>query len=733
MPDANLPDDLARTLAAVDDAALAALTSAGLVRRARKDLEKGEASRFDVTPAGVVVAVGDGTVTMPAGGPAAAVCTCPAGARCRHVLVATLFLQQQLAESPPPSGPSAASEPTAAPLAGDAVAAPRNAGPAELLGLSQEDLVKWVGRKTLREAANLVEMLPASGASISEGGSTVVCFPNTTVEVRYLPGGGLDGLITTAPAKSRERYLAAAVLAIRRAHGLRDELEADRVDIANVTSDQGSPRSREQVVAAAQALLVEAVSIGLSHPSSSTRDRFRTLSVSATGVQLPRLSLALRSLAEETDLLLRRDGQADEARLFVAVARTYALASALASAKSAAKSVLVGRSRSRYDAVGNLELTGVAAYPWRTRSGYEGLTLLFWDVAARRWCSWSDSRPGGRDGGFSAVARYEQDLPWQGAGTARRMSRSRFRLLDAMRNDQGRLSSSARTQALVTGDFDPAAIDFGERAFRDWRALRRHFASILPAGLSQSDPLDAVVVVRPASWGRRAFMSAEQALIWALHDPSGAVLMLRMPYEAADRSAVEALDALDVGGGTSWALVGRLEYVGGDMVLRPFTLLRPDGPPALRVQHLGLDSPVTGVAAASREAAQPITASPMVEGRGEPSEADDDAAATDAPVADPVILNRVWREFEDRLQHMAESGSRLSAKLRADLGPIASELEGLGLRPLAAAAASLSSGTRMGWSLLAARYICTLAGELAVRLAFAEASMPDSDESDRTA
>jgi hypothetical protein len=727
MEETELLNALSHTLASVDDAALGSLTSVGLVRRARKDLEKGEASEFKATPNGVVMVIADATVTMPVGGPAAATCTCPAGGRCRHVLVATLFLQQRLAGATLPDNavpcPSAAQVPS-----GEVAPPPRDSGPAELLALTFDDLVKWVGRKTLREAANLLETMPELAASSSEGGSVIVRFPHTAVEVRYLPGGGLEGLIATAPAKTRERFLAAAVLAIRRSGGVRDESETSRRETADAAVDHGGPRSREQVIASAQALLVETVSIGLSHPSSSTRDRLRTLSVSAQGVQLPRLSLALRGLAEETDLLLRRDAQADEAKLFISTARTFALASALASEGSAPKPALAGRSRSRYDVVGNLDLTGVAAYPWQTRSGYEGLTLLFWDSSARRWCTWSDSRPGGRDAGFSAVARYEQDLPWHGAGTARRMCRARFRLLDAMRNDQGRLSGSERMRAIVTDDANVGAIDFGNRAFDDWRLLRRHFASVLPAGLSQPHPLDAVVVVRPAAWGRRGFRSDEQALVWAMHDSSGAALMLRVPYEHTNRSAVEALNALDMSGG-SCSVVGRLEYFSGDVILRPYSLLRPEGPPEQRVQNLGLEIFAPATAATTSPKATLVAApSQPAESDDEQTEEDGDAAATDAPQIDTVILNPAWREFEDRLQHMAESGARLSARLRQDLPPLSEELEAMGLRPLAAIATTLSHSTWIGSSLLAARYVCTLVGELAVRLAFENAGAPEATQ-----
>jgi NAD(P)-dependent dehydrogenase (short-subunit alcohol dehydrogenase family) len=102
-------------------------------------------------------------------------------------------------------------------------------------------------------------------------------------------------------------------------------------------------------------------------------------------------------------------------------------------------------------AVGGLDLLGVAAWPWRTPSGYEGLTLLFWDPASASWNTWSDARPRAFAGGFSAVARYPQPGPWEGAESPAQLARSRFRLMQAKRNRWGRLSSSAQSLIVIAG------------------------------------------------------------------------------------------------------------------------------------------------------------------------------------------------------------------------------------------------------------------------------------------
>src|SRR5213075_943025 len=94
-----LPDKLAALLASFDKAALGALTSVGLVRRAGKDLEKAGELALETDDGGVKVTLADAVVTIPEAGPAAARCTCPAGVKCRHVVMGVLYLQKVMRES----------------------------------------------------------------------------------------------------------------------------------------------------------------------------------------------------------------------------------------------------------------------------------------------------------------------------------------------------------------------------------------------------------------------------------------------------------------------------------------------------------------------------------------------------------------------------------------------------------------------------------------------------------
>jgi hypothetical protein len=104
--------------ASLDDAALEALASRGLVRRAAADVAAGRAEVIAEDPAGATVRVDGETARVMAKGPRAGGCSCPAPGVCRHRLAALILLRGtgpgdatdgggNLALAPPAAGPAA--------------------------------------------------------------------------------------------------------------------------------------------------------------------------------------------------------------------------------------------------------------------------------------------------------------------------------------------------------------------------------------------------------------------------------------------------------------------------------------------------------------------------------------------------------------------------------------------------------------------------------------------------
>jgi hypothetical protein len=515
-----------QTHAGVPLDALEALSNKGLVRRAQKDLERGEVGSFEMVESGLAVTVSGQRVILVEAGPAKARCVCPSPGVCQHIIAACLKLSQ------------------------DPAPAPHGSALDDWLAFPHDELLATFGLPVLRAGH---ELSLAHEAEIDPSATLVVRFPTLNAEVTGLPGAGLAGIIVHGLTPKRHPQLAAAALLTVRRHAGQvwepPPLEHRHPELMH----------REDVLPSVTALLEEAVAAGLARLSPGLVERCEALAVASQAAGLHRLGLLLQRIATETTDWLQRRPHADLGQIFGEMATAYALAHSPPNLER-------GTARESYLETGSLELRGIAAWPWRTPSGYEGLTLLLWDEANRQWNTWSDARPRSFQRGFSAVARYTQAGPWEGADSPAQLARSRFRLLHAKRNRWGRLSSSSRSRALVTGASDVHGLPTTE----DWGAME-----LPPAlGLRERDPRAAYHLLRPAAWERSPFDPVAQALRWDLIDRNGHAMEMHLAFDDLARPALEFLEALPAEDLEDAALLGRCVRMDGPTKVQPLALIR---------------------------------------------------------------------------------------------------------------------------------------------------------------
>jgi hypothetical protein len=650
--------------ASLDAAALEALASKGLLRRAQKDLERGVETRIvGETETALRLRVGEFDVTLPESGPATATCSCPAAGVCQHILTAVLFVQGGR------TGLSARTEDgRPAHVAVRAPSPSAEEGPSaeqELMAITSDQLERWAGKAAFKAGLKLASQ---SAPEIVRERTVRFRFAAMNVEVRFLPGGGLDGVIVSGGKGDGRQFVVAAVVGFQSAEGKEWRLP---VESAALEASAGAPRTRSEVLDSGQALLEETLANGLLRLSAANQQRWATLAVSALGVNLPRLALLWRGIGDEAALVLARDARSDPARLLARMAQAHALCTALQNGGDHPRADLVGLHRTRYDEVGNLDLIGAAAWPWRTASGYEGLTVLFWNASAKRWNSWTESRPRYQLAGFQPVARYSQPGPWEGAESPRQLARSSFRLMNARRNAAGRLSGSAKSRVLVTG---PANLrDQGVIATEDWTLLAQQTGAQPAVGLKEANPLDAMVALKPAAWGERGFDAVTQVFTWVLLDAQQRPLPLELGFDEFTEPAIKFLEGVPPESVQGALVIGRIQRTPRGLSLHPFSIHRQNS----AIVHLGLDHVKPG-------AAKPDLI------RDEEEQFFEEHEETDPVGAFSPALTRVLDEVDDALLALAESGLAAPNPLRLErMNEAARRVERLGLLGLRAALVKL--------------------------------------------
>jgi hypothetical protein len=677
---------------ALDDETLAALANKGLLRRAQKDLETARPELQEERADALLFTMpGENcTVTLPAAGPTKASCTCPADGVCRHILAAALFLRAQAQQAPAEPAQEAPAPVEAPPE------------PDKLLQLSEADLIAWCPRTLYRQA--LDELTLGELEIIIEAEPKVTRFrlPQFNIVVRWIAGTGLDGLICSCKHLPC-LHAVAAILFYQAQHGKPLPIpEKKALEAAS------PPRSREEVLESVQKTLAEMIALGLGRLSKTTEGRFTTLAVSAQGVKLYNLAYSLRGLSDHLSWHLTRDVRASTPQLLSAAARTYALAFALGHAEGVPPISLVGESRQRYFEIGSLDLVGVGAAQWRSRGGYLGLTLYFWDMAGRRWTSWGDARSTiHTDRSFNPQRRYQHEAMWDSAPTPAIISRSRFRLTDVERNRMGRLSGRKKSQVTQASPADLSSLNLEGVQFDDWYKLAKHIAASRTSGLVKGYPLDALVIVSPAEWGEPAYDQMRQTLVRPVFDAAGRSLPLTLPHAADWPFAVDTLQSWDPKQWETWGILGTAFITSDGLQLTPISLLnrstlpRPIQSPVL---HLTLDpwqlKTTSAPAAPAPEApASDTTAAAPEVATSEASEEEEDlldeeqeAEEEEEIGSDNTMVGQLLRAASYELEQIAERGGRASSPAIEDrLRSLGERMRQIGLIACANALAGVAA------------------------------------------
>jgi hypothetical protein len=439
------------------------------------------------------------------------------------------------------------------------------------------DLQKWAGRTLYRQGQD--DLTGGLECTIEEAPELILFrFPAYNVVVRWIAGAGLEGMICSCKQLHTCRHRVAAVLAYQRRHAGPGETPAfDAAGRAVAGNAADMPANRGEVLQASEKLLVEIVAVGCNRLSGNAEGRLQTLAVSARSANLPRLERALRTLADHVAWLNNRDVRADAHHLLRDAARTYALVTALRRTDNA-PAALIGEQRSRYFDVGMLELAGLGAQQWRTRSGYTGLTVFFWDVQSARWTTWTDARPmyyGSIK--FDPREHYQHGQAWSGGTAPQTLSHSRVRLMNARRNLDFRLSSHRECRVLMTQPIDPLGAPdlpgLKRVQFGDWSALGQHLAAVTAGGLLEREALTDLVIVTPERWEAGEYDELHQFLRRPVRDRAGRALMLILPHETGWEFAVDTLAKWEPRRQGTWGILGRARLAESGLELTPISLL----------------------------------------------------------------------------------------------------------------------------------------------------------------
>lgn len=560
--------------------ALAALTNAGFVKRAQKDLAAGDLPTVEEGADGSIVACyADGhCATLPAGhGLGGARCSCPASGMCRHRVTLVLAYQRLAAATEQTAAASACGlrwTPACFAAGLDAVASAR----------------------VLAEATRLAAQRPVVRLSAWQGAAPVPLARLPLCSVRFFARGSLAHAHCDCMADGMCAHIVLAVWAFAQAEAAQPGFAemsivlagpgaqpatatapASHIPATALAGPQASATLRSQI----QALLHQLWQLGASQPLLALEAAFAQILCGADCLGWCWVGETVREIREQIAARHARSTRFDPQRLLTAMAGLDARLTAAEDAQQQAERgesprlpacQILGQGVAGEVRLDHVRLFSLGAQVWSDEAadGTEGARLIFADPATAAVTvverSWSKAVADG------AARRM-------GGQTLARLASSQVVSNRAKRRANGRIELPTAARSLSVLQLAPGAWDSLQPPLRqpDAAALRRHLLGALPDFVRPVQAIEHMYVLPVTRVAGVAWDAARQVLHAQLQIGAagpGDTVGLMKPHNPAAPDAVDALAATLAGEhGSVAAVAGVVRLAGAATLIEPFALL----------------------------------------------------------------------------------------------------------------------------------------------------------------
>lgn len=532
-----------KILADADDEYLTGLSNKGIVKRAHKDMETVVTKILSVEDE-IGVIVGEETVKLcfPVG---ESKCSCPSRSICRHVVQAVLFCREKLTEDGgdgqgmQPSEHAGKTEgeageaetgPAEAQTAPDRTEVPGNEKLCQEIGkMPVQTLKRAMGARAFTEFAMQVQA--GIEPEMTESSVITVRLPKQEAVVKLL--SPLEYSSCTCHKKELCSHKAAAILWC--------QLKMGVLPKETLISRAGEPQQFDlpQMKDAAEQMksfLEELYDTGLSRMPADAADGLERLAVLGHNAGLARFEGYFRGLADSCRKYEKRVSSFQIREMMRQTSYVYGQVLCLLDAKSGGEAAeYAGEFKAQYRPAGNLELTGIAAEHFESKTGYEGETVYFLEERKKEWYTYTSARPVFYETGKFRRSPRKAQAPWGLPLSLEDMATVRISLADARTDERKRLSSTQESRGEIAG---PARLTV--KLLKGWyyEDFETLFEEQIAVQKARPDP----VFIQPSGIREGHFDQTQQKFVMKLVDAEGREIMLEVPYSKREESTIRYLE-----------------------------------------------------------------------------------------------------------------------------------------------------------------------------------------------
>ncbi len=514
---------------------LTTLGNKGLYKRAQKDLEAVASDiRIESGKDGAVQVSWDDVSVCLQVNVRQSTCSCPSKTVCKHLLMALLATAAYAT-----SGESADEEETPHAAEPDTPREESAEAWQELQKLDMATLRKQAGKKLFDDTLHLIQT--GWTAEITEGEMLEAVINTENITVYFPKQRSVEGAVCKCGSDGLCRHKLIAILSY-----LSRREQTASLDVTSGVSILTDAAT--ELIANARTFVLHLLRKGLVHAGENESDTAAQYAIHFETCGIGNLSRLFRSLSTDLDRMRMKHVGFSRQQTYANLCRLYnTLRLQIANRNDAAKlKMLIEPSRSEYYTVPLGHFTALGCYPWRTRSGYAGLTAFFFHTEKQTVCTYTS----GMADFYEQTAQlanmehltklYRSEISWVGGSSPATLSKSTFTLRNFKLNSQNRLSASSQTQCecsgtIITGDDleQLASLPAFKNDNEPRDAASLYFGKRTPPGL---------LIVSACRIARIAYDRTRQDLRLTAEDAEGQTTEMSIPYHDLSSSGIARIE-----------------------------------------------------------------------------------------------------------------------------------------------------------------------------------------------
>ena len=528
---------LREQLSIIDEAYLTGISNKGLVNRAQKDLAA-SGIRFNLGETTLEATFTDGTSVTITGTLGNFKCSCPSRTICKHVIMTIINASENIVAGQGQTAGSGTISAGQEQEAGSDGSLDANRGPVGrfdyLLVYKRDALVKEYGKSVFNDV--LFKVMSGETCGIEESSILILKIMDGAFTVRFLPGVSASESICSCKTKNCRHRLEAIMQYIKHKTGkLEFELVGTETDV-NI-----------EIIPHVIDFIETIFRIGLIRLPVEYAEKCAQFAVLCHGAGFAVFERLFETCSRELTLYEQKSASFNSNTLIRNLTRIYQLCSEIQKGGTEAAVKLAGKFKRQYMELLTLRVMGLGAYPWYAKSGFCGVTALFYTPDLRQTLTFTSSRPveSEREAVVGILQTWRAKTVWNLPVSFGAISKVELSLSGAKISDNGRLSSSMNTSASIikpVTSLDENALEVNENGgirLDDFSKIKHLFSS----ETDSSRLVYAVLMI--SAIGEGSFNKVTQTFSMQLTDKYDNKLPLSIRYSEINETAILNFEHLE--------------------------------------------------------------------------------------------------------------------------------------------------------------------------------------------